>query len=111
MTFFNWTQQDIELTWNKVPFLVKAGELLRDVANSPHGTVILQEGIVNAWAHHVAIREMDRQGVEHGNMGVYEKFKGFCKSESISQEELDNLRPKAPKKMGRPPKEKVEESA
>lgn len=73
--FFNWTGHDFTCTWNKEPYVIKAGMSL-----------LLPSGIADTFAYHLAIDEMNRTDTDHGRWDIRDVWvaKALTGTESVA---------------------------
>lgn len=100
IVFHNWSDEDFVCGWNGAQFCFEASKVYsqEDVLFSEDGQtrLLLEPGIVDVFARHLAIREMDKAGVNQQRLDVYEEFCARAKSLEEAPEEKEE-KPKAKK--------------
>ena len=65
--FYNWSNEPFKYSWDSDSFLFAPGQLCEDVIKSESGkVVVLEKGIAQHFAYHLAVREGDRENLATG---------------------------------------------
>lgn len=112
--FHNWSDEEFKHSHNKKPFTFEAGKTYTGSIASGDGVTItiLEPGIVNMFAHHLANREMRKAKVAPGRKDVYEEYKSRAIAEQHTEEVViveDEPKPAKKKAVAKKAPTKVEE--
>lgn len=76
VTFYNWSTEDMTVSWNGKQYPVKAGELLTDFVRSASGDgLVLEQGIVETFARQLGDREANRLNVNPQRVDQWEEIR------------------------------------
>lgn len=66
MVFYNGTVEDFHVTWGKVPYTFKAGQVYEKIAISDNGmeSVQLTDAVCSVFAHHLAMKVLNTPSLD-----------------------------------------------
>ena len=109
--FYNWTNEEFTHTWNKEPYTFPPGQQM-----------MLEEGIADTFAKHLAVREMNKANIHPGASDKLAEFKAKAllnapiptmsperlAQEMLNPEPMKEAVSEVPKKKSGRPKKEVE---
>lgn len=117
--FHNWSSTQFVYSWDSQQFTFAPGRVYEDTIKSDAGDIlILEKGITEHFANHLAQREFDVQGINPGMLHILDDYRArgltlpevveakpdpVVEEETHAKEEVEEVA-ESPKKRGRPAK-------